>query len=162
MLFGIDEICTTQYKKKGAKKYQEEQKNEISHEYEEKSDDEPKHVDFESGDSPPWMTSRTQVKDPWVRLHNEIVEFYRIFGPSKTQNAIRKKLFLKIKAVIKESFTDSIVKMFGSTAAMLYLPKSDIDIVVFLPHKSANSNDLKNAQKLSKYIGRVSWIKSSE
>ena len=94
-------------------------------------------------DGIPWMTPRTRVSDPWIKLHNEIVEFYRIFGPSKEQNIVRKSMFIKVKEVIKEFFPGCVVKMFGSTPAMLYLPKSDVDIVVFLPKKSSFSNDLK-------------------
>ena len=125
-------------------------------------DEEIKNVEIDETGTIPWMTLRTKVSDPWIRLHNEIVEFCRIFGPSKEQNIVRKNLFIKIKEVIKEFFPGCVVKMFGSTPAMLYLPKSDVDIVVFLPKKSSTSNDLKNAQRLSKYIGRISWIKSSE
>ena len=108
----------------------------------------------------PWLTSRTDVSDPWTKLHNEIIEFYRIFGPSSERNLIRKNLFKKVKKFIKGVFPKAIIKMFGSTAAMLYLPNSDIDIVVFLPEKS--KNDLKNARKLHKLLSQISWITSCE
>ncbi|CAI2371144.1 unnamed protein product [Moneuplotes crassus] len=108
----------------------------------------------------PWATSRTDVEDPWVKLHNEIIEFFRTFGPNRKRNALRKELFKKIKKVIKAVFPDCIVKIFGSTAAMLYLPQSDIDIVVFLPQKS--TNDLKNARKLHRMISSISWVTSCE
>lgn len=108
--------------------------------------------------SVPWLTSRTEVSDPWIKLHNEIVEFYRLYGPNPKMNNLRRDLFLKVKNVIRKFFPGSVVKMFGSTAAMLYLPKSDIDIVVFLPKQS--NNDHKSAKKLHKLISKISWVKS--
>ena len=108
----------------------------------------------------PWMTIRTQVDDPWVQLHNEIIEFYKIYGPNRESKKIRKKLFNKTKRTIKAIFPGSLVKMFGSTAAMLYLPKSDIDIVVFVPKQTLNEH--KSSKKLYKYINKISWIKSCQ
>jgi predicted nucleotidyltransferase len=105
----------------------------------------------------PWMTPRTQVQDPWIKLHNEMVEFVRFYGPTEESNEIRRALFLKVKNVIKKFFPGAIVKMFGSTAAILYLPRSDIDIVVFLPN---SSNDMKSARRLHKLINKISWVKS--
>lgn len=115
---------------------------------------------FDDDNQVPWLTPRTKVNDPWVQLHNEIIEFYRIYGPSRENNILRKNLFIKMKKAIKKFFPGSIVKMFGSTAAMLYLPKSDIDVVVFLPRK--DTNDLKNAKRLYKLISKMSWVKSCE
>lgn len=120
----------------------------------------PSHLEIATASGIPWMTSRTDVNDPWVQLHNEMVEFYRLFGPTKEQNVIRKNFFLKVKKVIKKVFPNSVVKMFGSTAAMLYLPKSDIDVVVFLPKQI--SNDFKNAKKLHKLMSQISWVKFCE
>jgi hypothetical protein len=49
----------------------------------------------------PWMTERCKVEDPFVQLHNEIVEFYNILGPTKDSEQKRKKLFLKVSKHIK-------------------------------------------------------------
>lgn len=117
----------------------------------------PSHLEVATASGIPWMTSRTDVNDPWVQLHNEMVEFYRLYGPTREQNVIRKNFFLKVKRVIKKVFPNSVVKMFGSTAAMLYLPKSDIDVVVFLPKQIIN--DFKNAKKLHKLMSQISWVK---
>ena len=38
-----------------------------------------------------WMTERvTAATDPYVQLHNEIVEFYNKYGPSEEDNIVRK------------------------------------------------------------------------
>lgn len=169
--FGGDNICisgnaaSANFKKGGKEaSEQEEDKNDISNsEVASMAIDEGAsdvaNLNFNSTSSIPWMTPRTQVNDPWIQLHNEMVEFYRLYGPSKAQNLIRKNLFMKVKRVIKKFFPGAVVKMFGSTAAMLYLPKSDIDIVVFLPK---SQNDHKNARKLHKLINKISWVKSCE
>ena len=37
-----------------------------------------------------WMTERVlNSQDPYVQLHNEIVEFYNCYGPSKDDNEVR-------------------------------------------------------------------------
>ena len=44
------------------------------------------------------MTERvTAATDPYVQLHNEIVEFYNKYGPSEEDNIVRKQFFAKVK-----------------------------------------------------------------
>lgn len=80
------------------------------------------------------MTPRAlKSKDPYIQFHNEIVEFYNTYGPRLEDNEIRRKYFGKVKREIKFLWPDAKVKVFGSSATMLYLPMSDIDVVVKVP-----------------------------
>lgn len=36
-----------------------------------------------------WMTERVlKAQDPYVQLHNEIMEFYNCYGPTKADNEV--------------------------------------------------------------------------
>jgi len=44
------------------------------------------------------MTERVlNAQDPYVQLHNEIMEFYNCYGPTKSDNEVRRKFFGKVK-----------------------------------------------------------------
>ncbi|KPP67634.1 hypothetical protein Z043_113752 [Scleropages formosus] len=65
------------------------------------------------------------------RLHEEIVDFYRFMSPRPEEAAMRREVVNRIEAVIKELWPTADVQIFGSFSTGLYLPTSDIDLVVF-------------------------------
>lgn len=70
-----------------------------------------------------WMTERSKnVDNPFIKLHNEIIDFFLYYGPSKEEDTQRKMLFTKVKTLIKNAYPDAKVKVFGSCATGLYLP----------------------------------------
>jgi DNA polymerase sigma len=88
---------------------------------------------------------------PLVVLHNEIVEFCRLMEPQPHEDEERKKLIETVTKLVEETFgsgTDKCkVLVFGSQATGLYLPSSDIDLVVQLPEVSASDNDNQEEDK---------------
>jgi len=82
----------------------------------------------------PWMSNATsKIENTTLRLHNEIMDFVEYIGPSKKEDALRKKSFEKLVETIRKDIPGATVKPFGSFVTNLYLPQSDIDIAVIEP-----------------------------
>ncbi|KAM9489066.1 terminal nucleotidyltransferase 4A-like isoform 2-T2 [Clarias gariepinus] len=77
----------------------------------------------------PWKTRRYS---PGVNgLHEEIVDFYAFMSPRPEEEAMRRDVVNRIENVIKNLWPTANVQIFGSFSTGLYLPTSDIDLVVF-------------------------------
>ncbi|KAG7335636.1 hypothetical protein KOW79_000329 [Hemibagrus wyckioides] len=77
----------------------------------------------------PWKTRRYS---PGVNgLHEEIVDFYAFMSPRPAEEAMRRDVVNRIESVIKNLWPAANVQIFGSFSTGLYLPTSDIDLVVF-------------------------------
>ncbi|XP_012673690.1 terminal nucleotidyltransferase 4A isoform X2 [Clupea harengus] len=77
----------------------------------------------------PWKTRRYSAGVDG--LHEEIVDFYNFMSPRPEEAAMRKEVVDRIETVIKELWPTADVQIFGSFSTGLYLPTSDIDLVVF-------------------------------
>ncbi|EGR32991.1 hypothetical protein IMG5_064460 [Ichthyophthirius multifiliis] len=79
----------------------------------------------------PWISDQTLlIKNPLYRLHNEIIELTEYLAPTKEEHELRIKSFENLTQIIKSVIPDCEVKTFGSFSSKLYLPNSDIDIVI--------------------------------
>ncbi|KAF4103549.1 terminal nucleotidyltransferase 4A-like isoform X2 [Onychostoma macrolepis] len=77
----------------------------------------------------PWATRRYS---PGVNgLHEEIVDFYHFMSPRPEEEDMRRDVISRIEAVIKDLWPMAKVEIFGSFSTGLYLPTSDIDLVVY-------------------------------
>lgn len=84
-------------------------------------------------DSTPWMHgavdhSRSLNMTRW--LHNEIIDFVEYIKPKPYEHAVRRFVIQRLRDVARKHFHDADVRVFGSFAAELYLPTSDIDLVI--------------------------------
>ncbi|KAL0962103.1 hypothetical protein UPYG_G00335700 [Umbra pygmaea] len=77
----------------------------------------------------PWKTRKYSAGVDG--LHEEVVDFYNFMSPRPEEAAMRKDVVDRIEAVIKELWPTAKVQIFGSFSTGLYLPTSDIDLVVF-------------------------------
>ncbi|ROL42074.1 Non-canonical poly(A) RNA polymerase PAPD7 [Anabarilius grahami] len=77
----------------------------------------------------PWATRRYSLGING--LHEEIVDFYNFMSPRPEEEAMRRDVVNRIEAVIKNLWPTAKVEIFGSFSTGLYLPTSDIDLVVF-------------------------------
>ncbi|XP_032416466.1 terminal nucleotidyltransferase 4B [Xiphophorus hellerii] len=66
-----------------------------------------------------------------VGLHEEIKDFYEYISPRPEEEKMRLEVVDRIKGVIKNLWPSAEVQVFGSFSTGLYLPTSDIDLVVF-------------------------------
>ncbi|XP_019121882.2 non-canonical poly(A) RNA polymerase PAPD7 isoform X1 [Larimichthys crocea] len=76
-----------------------------------------------------WKTRRYS---PGINgLHEEIVDFFNFMSPRPEEEAMRQDVVNRIESVIKDLWPTARVEIFGSFSTGLYLPTSDIDLVVF-------------------------------
>ncbi|XP_066539579.1 terminal nucleotidyltransferase 4A-like isoform X2 [Hoplias malabaricus] len=84
--------------------------------------------------------NHSSLGTPWKRrryspaingLHEEIVDFYDFMSPRPEEEAMRRDVVNRIETVIKSLWPTANVQIFGSFSYGLYLPTSDIDLVVF-------------------------------
>jgi DNA polymerase sigma len=60
----------------------------------------------------------------------EIVEFCRFLEPTEEEGAARAAATARVAGVVTTIWPDAVVEAFGSYATGLYLPTSDMDLVV--------------------------------
>ncbi|XP_077063418.1 terminal nucleotidyltransferase 4A-like isoform X2 [Siphateles boraxobius] len=91
----------------------------------------------------PWATRRYSLGING--LHEEIVDFYHFMSPRSEEEAMRRDVVNRIEAVIKNLWPTAKVEIFGSFRTGLYLPTSDIDLVVFGKWEKAPLQQLDQA-----------------
>lgn len=80
------------------------------------------------------------------RLHMEIIDFIEYIRPRPYEHAVRRYVIQCIRNLIYNISHDTDVRVFGSFAAELYLPTSDIDLVV-ISHNYAQRDTPQYASK---------------
>ncbi|XP_036952711.1 terminal nucleotidyltransferase 4B [Acanthopagrus latus] len=66
-----------------------------------------------------------------IGLHEEVNDFYDYISPRPEEEKMRLEVVDRIKGVIHDLWPSAEVQVFGSFSTGLYLPTSDIDLVVF-------------------------------
>ena len=72
-----------------------------------------------------------RIKDAFLFLHNEILDFVKFIEASPEDKEVRKQVVKRLKQVIRECYPEAQVMVFGSCATGLNLPNSDIDLLVY-------------------------------
>jgi non-canonical poly(A) RNA polymerase PAPD5/7 len=102
---------------------------------------------------PPWMTQPHEKPpgfrpiNPMVALHNEIVDFCSLMEPRISEIQIREALVIEISEIISAAFSkkeECSVNLFGSQATGLFLPSSDIDLVVMVKLFDEKNDPIKD------------------
>ncbi|XP_015588821.1 non-canonical poly(A) RNA polymerase PAPD5 isoform X2 [Cephus cinctus] len=78
----------------------------------------------------PWRPPNKVYSKGVVGLHEEIEDFFTYMCPSKEEHSLRVRVVQRIEQVIYDLWPNSKVEVFGSFRTGLYLPTSDIDLVV--------------------------------
>ncbi|VDM43130.1 unnamed protein product [Toxocara canis] len=76
----------------------------------------------------PWCKKRYHLS--LVGLHEEMLDLYEWLRPSPLEKALRYRVFERVRAVIERVWPSAKVAVFGSLFTGLFLPTSDIDVVV--------------------------------
>ncbi|KAJ0971843.1 hypothetical protein J5N97_019802 [Dioscorea zingiberensis] len=77
-----------------------------------------------------WLRSDRRFKSPMLQLHKEILDFCHFISPTTDEQATRAAAIERISDVIKYIWPHCKVDVFGSFMTGLYLPTSDIDVVI--------------------------------
>ncbi|KAH0556178.1 hypothetical protein GP486_005890 [Trichoglossum hirsutum] len=92
----------------------------------------PKWAPIPFSDPTPWCGeidhSRTENLGFW--LHKEICDFYEYIRPQNFEQTVRTELVEELRNIARSKWPDSDILSFGSFAAGLYLPDSDMDLVM--------------------------------
>ncbi|XP_027869322.1 terminal nucleotidyltransferase 4A-like [Xiphophorus couchianus] len=98
-----------------------------------------------------WKTRRYS---PGINgLHEEIMDFFSFMSPRPEEEAMRRDVVNRIESVIKDLWPTARVQIFGSFSTGLYLPTSDIDLVVFGKWDHPPLQDLEQALKRHNVAG---------
>ncbi|XP_043702202.1 terminal nucleotidyltransferase 4B [Telopea speciosissima] len=77
-----------------------------------------------------WFRANGRFKSAMLQLHKEIVDFCSFLSPTPEEQASRAKAVECVSEVIKYIWPHCRVEVFGSFRTGLYLPTSDIDVVI--------------------------------
>ncbi|KAF6197679.1 hypothetical protein GE061_008645 [Apolygus lucorum] len=79
----------------------------------------------------PWRRAdKSYDTRPIMALHQEILEFYEYMSPTPEEHNMRSQVVSNIEQLVLELWPNAHVEVFGSFRTGLYLPTSDIDLVV--------------------------------
>ncbi|RLN93769.1 hypothetical protein BBJ28_00008449 [Nothophytophthora sp. Chile5] len=84
-------------------------------------------------ESMPWMGERKGyfVDNVYECLHEEIMDFVRFMSPTEDELARRASLIEEMKDIVAGLWPDATLETFGSHNTQMFLPQSDIDMVLF-------------------------------
>ncbi|XP_015936717.1 uncharacterized protein LOC107462614 [Arachis duranensis] len=95
-----------------------------------------------------WFRGNCKFRSPMLQLHKEIVDFCEFLSPTSEEKAARDTAIESVFDVIKHIWPHCQVEVFGSYRTGLYLPTSDIDVVILksgLPNPQLGLNALSRA-----------------
>lgn len=100
-------------------------------------------IDLSHRSLAPWAIGHRYENDNMtLRLHEEILDFCTYVSPTREEERIREDLVDRLKKVVEEMWPDAQLKVFGSFLTKLYLPFSDMDMVVFGAKPKGNESVL--------------------
>ncbi|WCJ32188.1 Poly(A) RNA polymerase protein 1 [Euphorbia peplus] len=77
-----------------------------------------------------WFRGNSSFRSPMLQLHKEIVDFCDFLSPTPEEEAARSTAIKSVSDVIKYIWSNCKVEVFGSYRTGLYLPTSDVDVVI--------------------------------
>ncbi|ETO06159.1 hypothetical protein RFI_31237, partial [Reticulomyxa filosa] len=96
-------------------------------------------------DLPPWVRRNYDRWTTWTdRLHMELIDFNMFISPTEIEHKRRLKVIHGLKQLVKSIDKKAKVKVFGSFKTLLYLPTSDLDVVIF--YNDQDSESLKKGK----------------
>ncbi|XP_057766572.1 uncharacterized protein LOC130987030 [Salvia miltiorrhiza] len=77
-----------------------------------------------------WFRANSRFKSPMLRLHKEILDFCDFLSPTAEEQESRTTAIKSVFDVINYIWPNAVAEVFGSFETGLYLPSSDIDVVI--------------------------------
>ncbi|GIL46015.1 hypothetical protein Vafri_3108 [Volvox africanus] len=82
------------------------------------------------GERPYWMSYVYRIDSPLLRLHQELVELCELVQPTPEEAVARREAVAVVSEVVRSIWPQARCEIFGSYATGLYVPTSDIDLVI--------------------------------
>ncbi|KAL3673971.1 hypothetical protein V7S43_001655 [Phytophthora oleae] len=84
-------------------------------------------------ESRPWMRQRKGYlnSNVYLCLHEEIMDFVTFISPTEEELSSRTQLIEEMRDIVKGLWPGATVETFGSHYTQMFLPQSDIDMVLF-------------------------------
>ncbi|KAJ7300053.1 hypothetical protein O6H91_Y086900 [Diphasiastrum complanatum] len=98
-----------------------------------------------------------RIRSPLLQLHQEIVNFCEFIAPTQEEEQERVAAIQRVCDVVKSIWPHCTVKVFGSSATGLFLPTSDVDVVILNSGCEVPQNGLK---ALATAFRRKSMVKN--
>ncbi|KAL6570609.1 hypothetical protein OROGR_000159 [Orobanche gracilis] len=77
-----------------------------------------------------WFRANSRFKSTMLRLHKEILDFCDFLSPTPEEQESRNAAIEYVFDVIKYIWPNAVAEIFGSFKTGLYLPSSDVDVVI--------------------------------
>ncbi|XP_059301184.1 uncharacterized protein LOC132053251 isoform X1 [Lycium ferocissimum] len=77
-----------------------------------------------------WFRANCRFKSPMLQLHKEIIDFCEFLSPTPEEQASRNEAIECVFDVIRYIWPNCKPEVFGSFKTGLYLPTSDVDLVI--------------------------------
>ena len=108
----------------------------------------------------PWMNEKEyQTNDHFLRLHQEVLDFYKWISPSSQEMHLRYLFIYRLQNAVSLLWPKSRVFCHGSTMTSTCLPSSDLDFVVI--YKS-DTSDSQLLNMLNSHLYALGLFKKSE
>jgi len=78
---------------------------------------------------PAWLRDKS-IDPNKISLHEEIKYFVNYISPTREEILMRENVIKKISAIVKSLWHSAEIEVFGSFSTQLFLPYSDIDLVI--------------------------------
>lgn len=91
----------------------------------------------------PWV-KQIYTNPPVLALHEEINDFYEFIKPIEEEEFMRNRVVSRIEEIVLRLWPNAKVEIFGSFATKLYLPTSDIDLMIMGKWDTMPLHTLKN------------------
>ncbi|RKP34334.1 hypothetical protein BJ085DRAFT_20891, partial [Dimargaris cristalligena] len=86
------------------------------------------------------------------RLHNEVVDFVNYVSPTPEEHQLRLWAVERIRRVVNSLWPSGELKVFGSFTTKLYLPHSDLDLVILTGESGDKDVCLPHLNRLSRAL----------
>ncbi|KAL1923098.1 uncharacterized protein VTP21DRAFT_9474 [Calcarisporiella thermophila] len=98
----------------------------------------------------PWLREKNyfQYESFAKRLHQEILDFVEYISPTPEEHFVRRLVVERVRRVVSKVWPEAKILCFGSYDTKLYLPTSDIDLVVY-------DTPAKEPRKLLRVLARA-------
>ncbi|KAI1316687.1 hypothetical protein EDD11_009575 [Mortierella claussenii] len=98
----------------------------------------------------PWMGSRrySELASVPRMLNQELKDFVTYLSPTQEEHQVRTYVYQRMRTAIQNLWSNAVVEVFGSFETQLYLPTSDLDLVIL----RAEPFSVKELGNLGRYL----------